>query len=117
MEKLKGREIAYILGTSESLSETPWNNKNADYLACWPVLTQPCAQGMRIDKVFELHEEKTWKDWKNMIIEYHDRFPKTVFYILTNKTFNRSFIHLSHPPYYAPFHKAATIHNVLLFLY
>lgn len=82
MEKLKGqKDIAYILGTSESLQDTPWNTKNADYLACWPVLTQPCAQGMRIDKVFELHEERTWKNYESMIKEYHERFPNTIFYM------------------------------------
>jgi len=73
-------DTVYILGTSESLKDTPWDKKDAHYMACWPVCTQPVAFGHRIDTVFELHDEKTWGTYKEVIDAFVERNPKTIFY-------------------------------------
>ena len=80
-KKLPDNKECYILGTSESLEKTPWDMKGVDYLACWPVVTVPPSQGHRIDKVFELHEERTWIDYKHLIVNYKDKYPKTDIYM------------------------------------
>jgi hypothetical protein len=79
MNKLKGsNDTVWILGTSESLTDTPWDRKNEDYWCCWPVVSQPCAQGHRIDVAFELHDEKTWQEYKQSIVDFNEKNQKSI---------------------------------------
>jgi hypothetical protein len=79
--KLKGqKDTVYILGTSGSLENTPWDKEDCDYWGCWPVATQPCAFGHRLDVVFELHEEKTWQTYKDVIKAFQKKNPNTILY-------------------------------------
>ena len=41
------------------------------------MLTQPCAQGKRIDYVWELHDESTWINWKPDLQRFIERNPKS----------------------------------------
>jgi len=64
------------------LVDTPWEIESADYWACWPVTTQECAQGKRIDVVFELHDEKVWQKYKHVIKQLLKKNPDMDFYML-----------------------------------
>ena len=76
----KKNDIAYLLGTSDSLPLTPWDKEDVDYIACWPVSTQDCARGRRIDVFFELHEQETWENWRKPLEDWVKKNPdKTLF--------------------------------------
>jgi hypothetical protein len=78
--KTFGNETAFLLGTSDSLPNTPWDRDDIDYIACWPVSTQDCARGRRIDVYFELHERETWEQWRKTLEDWVKKNPdKTLF--------------------------------------
>lgn len=54
------KETVIIIGTAPTLNIVPWDNPDADYWACAPVITHPQHKGHRIDALFEMHPIEYW---------------------------------------------------------
>ena len=81
MKKKDTNKTVVLLGTSETLVKTPWDNKEYDYWACFSVFTQPIVIGHRIDAWFELHPEETWEQFKDKLLKAEKIYPDAPIYM------------------------------------
>lgn len=81
IEKERKNDTVVLLGTSNTLINTPWDKKEHDYWACFSVFTQPEIAGHRIDAWFELHPIETWSTFEDGLLRAQEIYPDAPIYM------------------------------------